>query len=41
MSSEKAQEMFKDLTPQLTSYALRIIGVLFVLWLAFDGALEP
>lgn len=38
MSTEKLGEMLKDLTPQLTSYALRIIGVLLVLWVAFKIA---
>ena len=38
MSPEKIYELLEGMTPQLTSYALRIIGVLFVLWLAFKIA---
>jgi len=38
MSPEKIYELLKGMTPLLTSYALRIIGVLFVLWIAFKIA---
>jgi small conductance mechanosensitive channel len=38
MSPEKIYELLKGMTPLLTSYALRIVGVLFVLWIAFKIA---
>jgi len=38
MTLDKIYKMLEGLTPQLTSYALRIVGVLLVLWLAFKIA---
>jgi small conductance mechanosensitive channel len=38
MTKEKLLEILENLTPQLTSYALRIVGVLIVLWIAFKIA---
>ncbi|RLB61699.1 MAG: mechanosensitive ion channel family protein [Deltaproteobacteria bacterium] len=38
MTLEKFYSLLESLTPQLISYGMRIIGVLFVLWLAFKVA---
>ena len=38
MTLEKIYQMLEGMTPMLTAYALRIVGVLFVLWVAFKIA---